>query len=147
MEKATFLNRLISWIIDYVVVAIVSYLLITIGVLLLGLIGQTTGGLPKPFAFLLTQGVFIPGLLFSFLYFGYFWSTKAQSIGMGMMNIKVIKKNGENMSFLIAGLRGTVGYWLSGILLFIGYLWALFDAQSNAWHDKIFSTTVLSTKR
>lgn len=146
MEKATFLSRLLAWIIDNVIVAILSSLLFAVIMLLLGLLGQATGGLPEPFAFLLSQGAFIPVLLFSFFYFGYLWSTKAQSIGMGIMNIKAIKKNGENMSFLIAGLRGTIGYWMSGLLLGLGYLWALFDAQRDAWHDKIFSTTVLSTK-
>jgi uncharacterized RDD family membrane protein YckC len=44
----------------------------------------------------------LPILLLPFLYYGYFWSTKAQSIGMGMMKIKVIKKTGENLSFLVA---------------------------------------------
>ncbi len=146
MEKATFLNRFIAWIIDNVIIVILSFLLAGIAGFLLGVTGQITGGLPEPFAFLVSQAAILPVILLPFLYYGYFWSTKAQSIGMGMMNIKAIKKNGENLSFLIAGLRGTVGYWISGLILGIGYLWALFDAQGDAWHDKLFSTTVLSTK-
>jgi uncharacterized RDD family membrane protein YckC len=146
MEKATFLNRLIAWIIDYIIVVILSFLLAAIVGLLLGVIGQTTGGLSEPLAFLLSQSMILPIFLLPFLYYGYFWSSKAQSVGMGMMNIKVIKKNGENLSFLMAGLRGTIGYWISGLILGIGYLWALFDAQRDAWHDKLFSTTVLSTQ-
>jgi uncharacterized RDD family membrane protein YckC len=145
MEKATFLNRLIAWIIDNVIVAILTSVLMAVIGLLLGLIGQATGGLPEPFAFLISQGALIPVVFFSFFYFGYLWSAKAQSIGMGIMKIKAIKKNGENMSFLIAGLRGTIGYWISGLILGLGYVWALFDAGRDAWHDKIFSTTVLST--
>ncbi|MGB3402480.1 MAG: RDD family protein [Microcoleaceae cyanobacterium] len=146
MEKATFLNRFIALFIDNVIVTILTYLLVAVIGLLLRLIGQATGGLPEPFAFLISQGALIPALLFGFFYFGYLWSKKAQTIGMGIMNIKAVKKNGENMSFLIAGLRGTVGYYISALILGLGYLWALFDAQGDAWHDKIFSTTVLSTK-
>lgn len=146
MEKATFLNRLIAWIIDHIIVVVLSFLFVAIVGLISRVIGQTTGGLPEPFALLLSQTLILPVILLPFLYYGYFWSTKAQSIGMGMMNIKVIKKNRENLSFLMAGLRGTVGYWISGFIVGIGYLWALFDAQQEAWHDKLFSTTVLSTK-
>lgn len=113
MEKASFLNRLIAWIIDQIIVVILSFLVAAIAGLLLGVIGQATGGLPETLAFLLSLSMMLPIFLLPFLYYGYFWSAKGQSIGMGMMNIKVIYKSGEDLSFLRAGLRGTIGYWIS----------------------------------
>ena len=84
-------------------------------------------------------------LLFQFLYFGYFWSRNGESVGMIPLSIKVVRRNGRPLSFVRAGLRGTVGYWISGLFLGLGYLWAAVDGNKEAWHDKIFDTWVVRT--
>jgi uncharacterized RDD family membrane protein YckC len=40
-------------------------------------------------------------------------------------------------------VRGTVGKLVSGFFLGIGYFWAIFDRDGQAWHDKIAGTVVL----
>ena len=47
------------------------------------------------------------------------------------------------MGFLAAGLRGTVGYWISTVIFFLGFIWAAFDKNKEAWHNKIFGTGVV----
>ena len=47
------------------------------------------------------------------------------------------------MTFLRSSLRGTFGYWVSGLIFGLGYLWALIDANNETWHDKIFETWVV----
>ena len=37
----------------------------------------------------------------------------------------------------------TLGYWISGFFLRLGYIWAAFDADGAAWHDKLFDTRVV----
>jgi uncharacterized RDD family membrane protein YckC len=37
-------------------------------------------------------------------------------------------------------LRGTVGYWISGLVFGLGFIWAAFDGRKEAWHDKLFDT-------
>ncbi|MBD2000847.1 RDD family protein [Leptolyngbya sp. FACHB-541] len=76
-------------------------------------------------------------------YFGYFWSCRGRSIGMGMMNIKVVKTDYRSLSFLMAGLRGSIGYYLSSLIFWVGCLWFFVDTQQQTWHDKIFNTIVL----
>lgn len=82
-------------------------------------------------------------ILFQFLYFGYFWSRPhGQSLGMKVMAINVTREDGSRLGFLRAGLRGSVGYWISGLVFFLGFIWAIFDKNGEAWHDKIFDTRV-----
>jgi uncharacterized RDD family membrane protein YckC len=147
MNKATFLQRLLAYPIDTIVLVIVSGL---IGAILLDFsvtVGQTTGGLEEPLAgisaVLVSLIYFILIFVLPFCYFGYLWSNKRQSIGMGLMNIQIVHKNSSNLSFLTAGLRGTIGYYISSLVFYLGFLWALFDSQHETWHDKIFGTQVL----
>lgn len=143
MNPASFWQRLAAWFIDGVVVTILARLIGLGLALLLGVTTQVTGDLSDPTAWILSLLMLAVLLLLQFFYFGYLWSQRAQSVGMGLLNIKVVKSDGSRMSFTTAGLRGTVGYWLSGLVFGLGYLWAAFDSQHQAWHDKIFGTTVV----
>ncbi len=67
---------------------------------------------------------------------------KGQTPGKMLFKIKVVKTSGENISMLTAILRETVGKWISSIL-FIGYLWPLWDSKKQGWHDKIAGTIVV----
>jgi uncharacterized RDD family membrane protein YckC len=92
---------------------------------------------------LITMGALF---IFQFLYFGYFWSTSGQSIGMKLLNIKVIRQGeGELLSFFGAAFRGTLGYAISGLVFGLGFIWAAFDGNKETWHDKIFDTWVVES--
>jgi uncharacterized RDD family membrane protein YckC len=87
--------------------------------------------------------ILLVSVLFQFLYFGYFWSRPhGQSVGMKLMAINVTREDGAKLGFMRAGLRGSVGYWISGLVFFLGFIWAIFDKNGEAWHDKIFDTRV-----
>lgn len=84
--------------------------------------------------------------IFQFLYFGYFWSKSGQSVGMKLLNVRVIRRTqGEQLSFWRAGFRGTLGYAISGLFFSLGFIWAAFDSHKETWHDKIFDTWVVTT--
>ncbi len=93
---------------------------------------------------LLAAIVFFVALFLQFIYYGYLWSKDGQSLGMKLMNIKVVRRHhsGESISFLRAGLRGTFGYWLSALVFGLGYLWEVLDVDKETRHDKIFDTWV-----
>ena len=40
-----------------------------------------------------------------------------------------------------------LGYYISTIFLFIGFLWIGFDKRKQGWHDKIARTVVIRTKQ
>ena len=143
MNKASFFSRFIAWLVDGFAMAVIALLL---SLLLGGLTGITRGS----DSFLLSAAAGTLGfitwfaiLILQFLYFGYFWNKDGQSIGMKLTGIKVTRRDGSLQSYVRAALRGTVGYWISGFIFGLGYLWAAFDSDKEAWHDKIFDTWVV----
>jgi uncharacterized RDD family membrane protein YckC len=145
MEKADFFIRFVAWFVDSIILSIVYWLIsVIVGLVLSGMIPDDAqgGGFLAIFS---TLYLLMTVLLFiaMFLYFGYFWSKNGQSLGMKLLHIKVVKTDGSPLSFAMAGLRGTIGYWISGFILGLGYIWAAFDKDKQAWHDKIFGTWVV----
>ena len=144
LQKAGFLMRLMAWLIDVAAIAILSFVVVLLfsGVVTIG--ERSDSGIIDFFAAataLLLAGV---SLVLQFLYFGFLWSRDGQTFGMKAANIRVVRQDGVTFpSFMRSGLRGSVGYWISGLIFWLGYLWALFDSNSEAWHDKIFDTWVV----
>lgn len=69
-----------------------------------------------------------------------------QTPGKIMLGLRVVKKNGKRISWLDALLRNVFGYTVSGLFL-LGYLWAAFDREKQAWHDKMAGTVVVDERR
>ena len=83
-------------------------------------------------------------VFFHFIYFGWMWSRDGQTVGMKLVNIKVIRQQSDELpSFWRAGFRGTIGYYISGLVFSLGFIWAAFDGNKEAWHDKLFDTWVV----
>ena len=82
--------------------------------------------------------------LLGVLYFCYFWSAQGggQTLGMRVLNLKVVRTDGSMLTLLQAFVR-YIGLIISIVPLFIGVIWAAFDANKQGWHDKIASTYVI----
>lgn len=138
MERAGFLTRFLALLVDMIAIGVVGAVLTWLMSLLAGgeggLLGLMAGAL----------GIFVSFILLflNFFYFSLLWSRNGQSFGMRLLNIKVLKRDGSLMGFWGAGFRGTIGYWISGLVFGLGFLWAAFDGHKEAWHDKIFGTGV-----
>ena len=57
--------------------------------------------------------------------------------------MRVIQTTGEQASFWRMALREIPGKFVSGIVLYLGYLWVLWDKDQQGWHDKIANTLVI----
>jgi uncharacterized RDD family membrane protein YckC len=83
-------------------------------------------------------------------YFGYFWSTRGQTVGMMIFGFKVRDKaTGQFPSLGKAVLRGFI-WWLEVAFTFciigaIGWLWQLWDPEKQAIHDKVAGTIVTAS--
>jgi uncharacterized RDD family membrane protein YckC len=127
-EKAGFGTRFLAILIDSIGLAIVTG--IVAGILNVGGPGSSgSSGLQT---------------LLGVAYFCYFWSTygKGQTLGMRALNIRVVKTDGSYLDLVGAFLR-YVGLVISIVCLFIGVIWAAFDANKQGWHDKIAGTYVV----
>ena len=76
------------------------------------------------------------------VYFPIFWAASGQTPGMKSFTIKVVRTDGAALSIPRAALR-LVGFAVSGAALFLGFIWAMFDAKKQGWHDKMADTQVV----
>jgi uncharacterized RDD family membrane protein YckC len=82
--------------------------------------------------------------LAEFFYAGYFYSTHSATPGKMIFNLQVIKDSGAKLGFVEAGLRDSVGKFVSGLIFGIGYWMAFFRFDKHALHDLMFKTKVVS---
>lgn len=143
MAKAGFLARFLAFLIDGIMLSIISWLLSLVLVPFVGAADATNSNMLALIAGGIGLVVFVILLFLQFIYFGYLWSKSGQSLGMKVVHIKVLRRDGAGLSFWRGGFRGTLGYWISGLIFGLGFIWAAFDGRKEAWHDKLFDTTVV----
>jgi uncharacterized RDD family membrane protein YckC len=94
--------------------------------------------------------VLIPGIILvsilGLLYFPFFWARRGPTPGMMMAGIRVVRdRDGGRVGWGAAILR-LIGYWVSGALLYLGFIWVLIDGRRRGWHDLIAGTCVISSR-
>jgi len=75
-------------------------------------------------------------------YFVFFWTLVGYTPGKALLGLRIVRKDGRPISVGRAILR-YLGYWISAIPLFLGFIWILFDHQHEGWHDKLSNTHVI----
>lgn len=78
-------------------------------------------------------------------YFIYFHGAGGQTPGKILLQLKVIRTTGENLTYGIAFLRW-IGYIISSIPFYLGFFWIIIDGRKQGWHDKLAGTVVVITK-
>lgn len=69
---------------------------------------------------------------------------KGMTPGKLLLGLQVVdQRNGEIPGFWKMVLRELFGRFLSGLFFGLGYFWALFDKNGQAWHDKLANTVVI----
>ena len=129
MEYAGFWRRFAAWLIDYILVSVVT----TIAVLVLGAIGDDAG---------LAIG-YVLAVVGGLAYYAWFESSANQAtVGKMALGIQVTDLNGNRISFGRA-LGRTLAKILSGLILLIGYIMAAFTEKKQGLHDMIAGTLVV----
>jgi uncharacterized RDD family membrane protein YckC len=84
------------------------------------------------------------GTVLTFVYFTLCEGSRAgQTLGKRIVGIRVVDfETGVPIDPTRAFVR-TLGRWISGLVLLLGYLWMLWDPDHQTWHDKLSSTTVV----
>ena len=77
------------------------------------------------------------------VYIIYFWVNRGgATIGKNVMKIKVVTTEGKPVNYQKAIIR-YLGYIVSGLPVFLGFLWVLWDDKKQGFHDKIAGTVVV----
>jgi uncharacterized RDD family membrane protein YckC len=67
--------------------------------------------------------------------------------GKWMLGLCVVKHDtGLPVGFWRMALRQVIGQWAAAIVCYLGFIWVLFDANKQGWHDKIAKTLVIRTR-
>ncbi|NLD46229.1 MAG: L-rhamnose mutarotase [Clostridiaceae bacterium] len=65
------------------------------------------------------------------------------TLGKKFLNIKVVSADGNKLTFINVLYRETIGKYLSGALIFIGYFMIALDEQKRSLHDRLCDTRVI----
>lgn len=89
-------------------------------------------------------------IIFSIGYYIVSWSKWGKTLGMKILGIKVVDRDGKNISMGKAFLRWLMGYFLPGIIPYIGILFYIalgimigIDDKKQGWHDKVAGSFVV----
>lgn len=82
------------------------------------------------------------GVAISIVYWLGFWVWRGQTPGKMAVGVKVIRTDSSPVKWQCAICR-CLGYVVSAITLFIGFIWVAFDGRKQGIHDKIADTYVV----
>ena len=82
------------------------------------------------------------GLVISVAYWLSFWVWRGQTPGKMAVGVKIIRTDSSPVKWQCA-LRRFLGYIVSVVTLFIGFIWVAFDGRKQGIHDKIADTYVV----
>jgi len=73
--------------------------------------------------------------------------SKGATPGKKILGIVVVEsQQGQSAGFGRMLLREIIGKWVSSLVIGLGYFWAIWDKDSQAWHDKIAGTVVVRSQ-
>jgi uncharacterized RDD family membrane protein YckC len=72
--------------------------------------------------------------------------SNGQSAGMRILGIYIVRVDGRPFTIKDAAMRHIIGYPLSSVAFFLGFLWMLWDPRQQGWHDKLAGTIVVMSK-
>ena len=146
-EYAGFLSRLVALILD-VILANTVILFVGIGTNWM-LSFFTIGGyfsdgerLTDTGQMVLVVVVGLTAFAMNVVYYIAAWMLAGRTIGKGIMGLRIVQVEGKAISFRVALFR-FIGYYISAAVLFLGFIWVLFDDERRGWHDKLTGTCVI----
>src|SRR5262249_8436217 len=96
---------------------------------------------------LLGIGTFFGTFFFAFVgyvVFALWFLAQGKTPGKWLVNIRVVDKtNGSTPGIGLMLVRETFGKMISGFFSGLGYFWAIWDRETQCWHDKIAGTLVV----
>jgi uncharacterized RDD family membrane protein YckC len=150
-QYAGFLSRAVGLILDYLIIAVVIAVVGASTALLFNIFHIDLTACPasasvSSLKVLACLGgrwfVIIFGIVFTPLYYLFFWPLMGQTMGQRVMGLRVVKLDGRRMS-IVSSLIRWIGYQVCIVTLGIGFLWVLIDDRRMGWHDKLARTCVI----
>ncbi len=151
---AGFVTRAVAFIIDFLLVVTTQIVVLLILRLLLQFFGLSSlaEALFYPDEAVVDPSVMVTATRWSILVIGsnllfdaYMiagWLLVDRTIGQAALGLRVRRSDGRPLTIGPA-IRRVIGYYLSMLPLFLGFLWVLVDDRRQGWHDKLADTVVI----
>ncbi|MGC9514677.1 RDD family protein [Methanocrinis sp.] len=130
-------QRLASYLVDVVVLSVIYIALIFLSGVQIEEEAIAGGDFSMTFI-----AVYILMAAIAIGYYTYFFG-KGQTPGMKLVEVKLIRTDGVEPVGYKKGFFRWIGMEISGMVLFLGYVWILIDKKRQGWHDKIAGTYVV----
>ncbi len=85
-------------------------------------------------------------LLVAIAYFSGLWAWKGTTVGGVVLNLQVVRQDGQPLNFLMTFVRSLAAFF-SAAIFFLGFFWIGWDRDKQGWHDKIAGTVVVRLPR
>jgi len=132
-------GRFIAYVVDGFVIGIlvgipyfVALVLITLG----------AGG-DNRFPAVIGAVILVIALLVGLAYRPWMWSRGGQTVGYMVMRLKVVRAADGGPLSGGQAIGRFLGYIISAAVFYLGFIWILFDAKRQGWHDKLANTVVI----
>lgn len=79
-------------------------------------------------------------------YFVFFWVRGGETLGMKSWRVMLVSRDGGPVTLRAAVMRAGAAA-LSWLPAGAGFLWALFDADGLAWHDRLSHTRLVRSEK
>lgn len=132
-QAAGFWRRFAAYIVDSILISVIGGV---IGGIIAGIVHSSN---TQVFTVLVS-------LMFGLVYFGQFWSRDGQSLGYRLLRIRLVRANGERVSFGFGMVRFLLIYMSIALFLVPAIISACMIAVSGrkqAIHDTILGTLVV----
>lgn len=131
--------RAVASIVDGFLVGIVNFGFVFFITLLFSGADQVSAGASVLLSFL---PMIVPLVYFTTMDVKFGATLGKKALGLRVQNITT----GENLNWVEAILRESVGRAVSIMALGLGYLWVFWDKDKQGWHDKIAKSVVVKAK-
>jgi uncharacterized RDD family membrane protein YckC len=108
--------------------------------IIIGVVGSVLAGLSGD-----NGAIGLLNLVLGIAYFSILEGTRGQTIGGMAANVRVVDADTGALIGIPRAIVRNIARILSGLVFGLGYLWMLWDARKQTWHDKIASTVVVRT--
>lgn len=147
-EYAGFWERFAAFIVDWIILFIAVFVVAFMVGVAIGIIGGAMGmGETELDAFIeqYEQAFNLLGVLVAWLYYAGMESSRHQAtLGKKLLSMKVTDRNGGKVTFARATGRHFAKF-ISGLILFIGYIMVAFTQKKQGLHDMLADTFVVKT--
>ena len=135
---AGFWIRVGAWLVDSVILGIVSVALTVVFGIAIGALGSQA---PSLQIYLMPISLAV-GFLLPAIYLLVGWARYGQTLGKMVCGLRIVRENGAPIGFGGALLR-LFGYMLSSLIFGIGYLMVAFTDRNRGLHDMVAGTVVV----